>query len=61
MIDSTTIIFITLGVNLLYQLIHYLIRKITNIYALRNEQENKNKLKISSDESDKDAITEIHV
>ena len=61
MMDSTTIIFITLSVNLLYQLIHYLIRKITNIYALRNEQEIKNKLKISSDESDKDAITEIHV
>ena len=76
--DSSAIIFITLGVNLLYQLIHYLIRKITNIYALRNEQENKNNLKygapspvipgvygggapISSDESDKDAVTEIHV
>ena len=59
--SSAIIIFITLSVNLLYQLLHYLIRKITNIYALRNEQENKNKLKISSDESDKDAITEIHV
>ena len=59
--DSTTIIFITLGVNLSYQLIHYLIRKITNIYTLRNRQENKNKFKMSSDESDKDAITEIHV
>ena len=59
--DSSAIIFITLGVNLLYQLIHYLIRKITNIYAFKNQQENKNKLKISSDESDKDAITEIHI
>ena len=59
--DSSTIIFITLGVNLFYQLIHYLIRKITNIYTLRNQQENNNKLKISSDESDKDAITEIHI
>ena len=43
--DSSTIIFITLSVNLLYQLLHYLIRKITNIYALRNEQENKKNLK----------------
>ena len=59
--DSSTIIFITLGVNLFYQLIHYLIRKITNIYTLRNQQKNNNKLKISSDESDKDAITEIHI
>ena len=59
--DSSTIIFITLGVNLFYQLLHYLIRKITNICTLRNQQENNNKLKISSDESDKDAITEIHI
>ena len=59
--DSSTIIFITLGVNLFYQLLHYLIRKITKIYELRNQQENNNKLKISSDESDKDAITEIHI
>ena len=59
--DSSTIIFITLGVNLLNQLLDYLIRNIANIYALRNEQETKNKLKMSSDESDKDAITEIHV
>ena len=57
--DSTTIIFITLSVNLFYQLLHYLIRKITNIYTLRNQQENN--LKMSSDESDKDAITEIHI
>ena len=61
MMDSSTIIFITLGVNLFYQLLHYFIRKITNIYTLRNQQENNNKLKISSDESDKDAITEIHI
>ena len=59
--DSTTIIFITLSVNLFYQLIHYLIRKITNIYTLRNQQENNNKLKMSSDETDKDGITEIHI
>ena len=59
--DSSTIIFITLGVNLFYQLLHYLIRKITNIYTLRNQQKNNNKFKISSDESDKDAITEIHI
>ena len=59
--DSSTIIFITLGVNLFYQLLHYLIRKITNIYTLRNQQENNNKLKMSSDETDKDGITEIHI
>ena len=59
--DSSTIIFITLGVNLFYQLLHYLIRKISKIYELRNQQENNNKLKISSDESDKDGITEIHI
>ena len=59
--DSTTIIFITLSVNLFYQLIHYLIRKITNIYTLRKQQENNNKLKMSSDSSDKDGITEIHI
>ena len=59
--DSSTIIFITLGVNLFYQLLHYLIRKISKIYELRNQQENNNKLKMSSDETDKDAITEIHI
>ena len=59
--DSSTIIFITLGVNLFYQLLHYLIRKITKIYELRNQQENNNKLKMSSDETDKDGITEIHI
>ena len=59
--DSSTIIFITLGVSLFYQLLHYLIRKISKIYELRNQQENNNKLKMSSDETDKDGITEIHI
>ena len=59
--DSSTIIFITLSVNLFYQLLHYLIRKISKIYELRNQQENNNKLKMSSDETDKDGITEIHI
>ena len=62
--DEITVILITLSINLAYGLIHYLVRKITQIYALKyaaKNQDTSNLKTFLSNSSDKDAITEIHV
>ena len=64
MMDSITIILITLSVNMGYALIHYLVRKITQIYALKysaKNQDHSNSKTFLSNSSDKDQINEIHI
>ena len=64
--DTTTIIFITLSVNLGYQLIHYIIRKISDcdnvdILCFKFNKTTNSPFKKFSSSSDKDAITEIKI
>ena len=62
--DEVEIILITLSINLAYGLIHYLVRKISQIYALKyasKNQENSNFKTFLSNSSDKDQINEIHI
>ena len=60
--DPITVILIVQSITLAYQLLHYLVRKLASAYKYRTQQNNgKNVVQMSSDESDKDAITEIHV
>ena len=62
--DEVEIILITLSINLAYGLIHYLVRKISQIYALKyasKNQENSNLKTFLSNSSDKDQINEIHI
>ena len=64
--DEVEIILITLSINLAYGLIHYLVRKISQIYALKyssknQENSNSNFKTFLSNSSDKDQINEIHI
>ena len=62
--DQVEIILLTLSINLVYGLIHYLVRKISQIYALKyasKNQENSNLKTFLSNSSDKDQINEIHI
>ena len=66
MMDEITVILITLSVNMGYALIHYLVRKITQIYALKyasknQDNSNSNLKTFLSNSSDKDQINEIHI
>ena len=66
--DELSIVFITLGINLGYTILHYCIRKISeytevDLFCIslkrdKNQSSIKNK---SSSESDKDGITEISI
>ena len=64
--DTTTIIFITLSVNLGYQLIHYIIRKISeydndDFFCLKFNKTTNSLFKKFSSSSDKDAMPEIKI
>ena len=64
--EYTTIIFITLSVNLGYQLIHYIIRKISefdniDIFCFKFNKTTNSPFKKFSSSSDKDAIPEIKI
>ena len=62
--DEITVILITLSINLAYGLIHYLVRKITQIHALKyaaKNQDTSNLKTFLSNSSDKDQINEIHI
>ena len=64
--DEVEIILITLSINLAYGLIHYLVRKISQIYALKyaaknQDNSNSNFKTFLSNSSDKDQINEIHI
>ena len=64
--DTTTEVLITLSVNLVYQLIHYLIRKLTDFDnisfpCIRLNRTVQTNLKKFSSSSDKDAIPEIKI
>ena len=62
--DEVEIILITLSINLAYGLIHYLVRKISQIYALKyssKNQDNSNLKTFLSNSRDNDQINEIHI
>ena len=64
--DTITIIFITLSVNLGYQLIHYIIRKISeydnvDFFCLKFNKTTNSLFKKFSSSSDKDAMPEIKI
>ena len=64
--ETITIVFITLAVNLGYQLLHYFIRKISeydnvNLCCLNFNRTVQTNLKKFSSSSDKDAIPEIKI
>ena len=64
--DELSIVFITLGINMGYQILHYCIRKFSEytdidlgcFHFSKKESTIKNK---RSSESDKDGITEISI
>ena len=64
--DTTTIVLITMAINMGYQLLHYCIRKFSEYTDIdlccfhfnKNQSSIKNK---RSSESDKDGITEISI
>ena len=64
--DELSTVFITLGINIGYNLLHYIVRKISDFSEIdllcfkfrKNESSIKNK---RSSESDKDAVTEITI
>ena len=64
--DEITIVFVSIAINLGYQLIHYAVRKFTEytdidlgcFHFSKKESTIKNK---RSSESDKDGITEISI
>ena len=64
--DEITIVFVTMALNLGYQIIHYAVRKFTEytdidlgcFHFSKNQSTIKNKM---SSESDKDGITEISI
>ena len=64
--DEITIVFLSLGVNIAYSLIHYTIRKLSecqeiDFFCFKFKKDNNNTIKKRSDESDKDGITEISI
>ena len=64
--DTITIIFITLSVYLGYQLIHHIIRKISDcenvdIFCLKFNKTTNSPFKKFSSSSDKDAMPEIKI
>ena len=65
--DEITIVFLSLGVNIAYSLIHYTIRKLSecqeiDFFCFKFKKDNNNTIKNKgSNESDKDGITEISI
>ena len=65
--DEITIVFITLGINIAYQLIHYSIRKLSecqeiDFFCFKLKRDNNSSITNKrSSESDKDGITEISI
>ena len=65
--DELSIVFITLGINIGYNLLHYIVRKISDfseidLLCFKFKRDNNSTIKNKrSSESDKDGITEISI